>query len=93
MFLRFRAAERLLLGHFKIQGLAAVGADGVAVQQGVLLHDGGRAAGGAGHLVLCRAVVGLLGGFVVILVRQSHLKGTLQLGQMASPASRSSSLT
>ena len=50
--------------------LAAVGADRLAIQQGFLVHNGGRAAGRAGHFVLHRTV--LLGCFVVLGVFQSR---------------------
>ena len=64
------SAGRLLLGDLKVQRFAAGRADRLAVQQGFLVHHGGSTAGRAGHFVPRGAVVGLLGGFIIVLIGQ-----------------------
>ena len=84
-----QATGRLLLRHLKVQWLAAVGALGLTFQQLLFLKHGSGAAVRAGHLVLHGSI--LVGLFLVAF--QRHLKVTPQWAQLASPASRSSSLT
>ena len=70
--------KRLLLGHLKVQRFAAVGALGCAVQQLILLKYGGLSAGGAGHLVLHRGVLGF-----VLVAFQCDLKGHAAVGAVS----------
>ena len=70
--------KRLLLGHLKVQRFAAVGALGCAVQQLILLKYGSLSAGGAGHLVLHRGVLGF-----VLVAFQCDLKGHAAVGAVS----------
>ena len=65
LFCLSSAAGFLLFGHFKVEGLAAVGALGCTVQQLVLFKHRGRAALRAGHFVLHGTVLGVI--FAVLL--------------------------